>query len=156
MTEDSVKTLGILLKRIGNYNKMESFDDRLILQKTVYLMQSFDLYVGYNFTWYIRGPYSPDLTKDGFGLRESWDATPEGRFKEEKDEENFKKFILFLGDKKYDAGWLEILASIHFLKKVRNNLNKEEIITIVKNKQSYFTKKMCLQAWKYLEEWGQI
>ena len=150
-------TLGHLVRRIGNYNKMETFDDRLILQKTIYLMQSFDLYVGYDFSWYIRGPYSTQLTKDGFDLRDQFDQIAnEGRFKEDDAEMRFQQFMKFIGDKKNDPDWLEITASIHFLKEVYPNMTKQKIIEKVKNKQPYFTDKMCQDAWSYLEQWKLI
>lgn len=155
MTNSAI-TLGCLLKRIDNYDNMNTFAGRLRLQKTIYLMQAFDLYIGYNFSWYIRGPYSADLTKDGFELRTIYDAIPNGKFHDDKDERRFTQFLKFLGDKKNDADWLEIVASIHFLKKVYPNLTKEQIITRVKNKQPYFTQSMCQNAWHHLKQWVML
>ena len=40
----------------------ESFDDRLICQKKIYLLQSLGTNLGYTYNWYVRGPYSPALT----------------------------------------------------------------------------------------------
>jgi uncharacterized protein YwgA len=73
MGEERIKLeeLGGILKRIGNYNPEmfeSSFNDRLIFQKTIYLLQAFGLYLGYYFSWYIHGPYSTTLTRDGFAL----------------------------------------------------------------------------------------
>ena len=47
---------------------VSTFNDRLILQKTVYLLQSAGLHIGYRFRWYLRGPYSPDMTAGAFGI----------------------------------------------------------------------------------------
>lgn len=47
---------------------VDSFDDRLILQKAVYLLQSAGIRMGYRFRWYLKGPYSPDMTADAFAL----------------------------------------------------------------------------------------
>lgn len=135
---------------------METFSGRLKLQKTIYLMQSFGLYIGYPFSWYIRGPYSPELTRDGFELREIYDLMPEAHFADPKDEEQFNRFLAFLGEKKDDADWLEIIASIHFLKQLDRNLPKDQIIRKVMSKKSYFTKELCEKGWKYLEEWKMI
>ena len=38
------------------------FDERLICQKKVYLLQSLGTNLGYTYNWYVRGPYSPALT----------------------------------------------------------------------------------------------
>jgi uncharacterized protein YwgA len=45
---------------------MNSLDTRIKLQKLVYILKSEGIDFGYNFTWYIRGPYSSDLADDGF------------------------------------------------------------------------------------------
>jgi len=42
------------------------FDDRLIAQKIVCLLELKGLKLGYPYSIYVRGPYSPDLTKDLF------------------------------------------------------------------------------------------
>src|SRR5438105_1432600 len=57
---------------------VESFDDRLILQKAVYLLQAAGVHLGYRFRWYLRGPYSPEMTAAAFGvLREGQPAQQE-------------------------------------------------------------------------------
>lgn len=60
--------LGLALQHAGVPLSVESFDDRLILQKAVYLLQQAQIHLGYRFRWYIRGPYSTDLTEDVFAL----------------------------------------------------------------------------------------
>ena len=41
---------------------LETLNDRILLQKKVYLAQDIGLPLGYGYSWYIHGPYSPDLT----------------------------------------------------------------------------------------------
>ena len=153
---DGAVGLGSILKRIGNYGKMETFTDRLRFQKKVYLMQAFGLNLGYRFSWYIRGPYSPSLTIDGFELRSYYDGIPEGRFVGQKHEDRFQEYLQFLADKRHDEDWLEIIASIHFLRRVHPGWPKNRILEKVQKKQSYFTKEMCEGGWQYLEEWDLI
>jgi len=43
-----------------------SLDTRVILQKKVYFLQEFGCKLGYNFGWYLKGPYSTDLTRDAY------------------------------------------------------------------------------------------
>lgn len=47
---------------------VKSFHDRLILQKSVYLLQAAGIHLGFRFRWYLRGPYSPDMTAGAFGI----------------------------------------------------------------------------------------
>ncbi|MFO0938340.1 MAG: hypothetical protein U0798_17680 [Gemmataceae bacterium] len=54
-----------------------SFDERLILQKAVYLIQSAGIRLGYRFRWYIRGPYSPEMTADAFAIINGGEGTKE-------------------------------------------------------------------------------
>lgn len=143
--------LGLVLKNIDNFD-MSTFDGRLILQKTVYLMQSFGIYVGYDFTWYLRGPYSTKLARNGFALQEVYSNMPKGYFDQQDIKEKFARFLNFMQNKKNNADTLEILASIHFLKKVYPSMKKPEIIEKVKKKQSYFTKVQCEKGWTELKE----
>jgi len=49
-----------------NYSCLSSddFQDKLVIQKIVYLLQMKGIKFNYSFNLYVRGPYSPDLTKD--------------------------------------------------------------------------------------------
>ena len=44
--------------------KVDSFEDRLIMQKAVYLAQAGGVNLGYYYHWYLYGPYSPSLHSD--------------------------------------------------------------------------------------------
>jgi len=154
-----VEALGGLLKRIGNFDPesfINSFEARLIFQKTIYLLQAFGLYLGYRFSWYLRGPYSPDLARDGFELVAIYEETPLVRFKRLEAEKRFLQFLAFLGDKKNDAKWLETLASIHFLKRVYPPLTKNEIFEKIREKQPYIDREYFEKAWEHLRKHGLI
>ena len=138
-------TLGLILKNLDNFD-MSTFKGRLILQKSVYLMQAFDIHIGHVFSWYLRGPYSSHLANVGFQLQENYDTLPKGKF-DKIVQKKFEKFLSFMDDKKNDPDRLEILASIHFLKKIYPKMSKLDILEKVKNKQKYFTKKQCEDAW---------
>jgi uncharacterized protein YwgA len=99
---------------------MKDFDERLRLQKTVYLLWANGISLGYGFNWYVRGPYSPQLASDGYALsdelfEESKNITLNN---EESIIESLNKFKEILGDKIDDSLYLEILASLHYIKKV--------------------------------------
>lgn len=149
--EQRTLVLGALLKRIGNFN-LCTFKGRLVLQKTIYLLQSYGLNLGYTFTWYIHGPYSPQLTKDAFRLQEIYSEIPAAEFTDSNIENRLKKFITFLSDRKTDGDWLEQLACTHFLKALNPEESEEKIITKVLNHEYHFTKEQCKRAWSYLAE----
>jgi len=60
--------LMLALKQLGMDLKIESFNDRLVLQKSVMLIQKAGVNLGYSYNWHLRGPYSPSLTSDAFAI----------------------------------------------------------------------------------------
>lgn len=52
-----------VMKELGEKPKVENFEDKLIIQKTVCILGMLGFDMGYRFSMYVRGPYSPDLTK---------------------------------------------------------------------------------------------
>jgi uncharacterized protein YwgA len=100
-----------------------TFEDRLILQKTVYLLQSAGVHLGYRFRWYLRGPYSPDMTAGAFGIvREGNSAQEELRGWKLDDAskgkiDRLKSLFSASVDRRAQARRLELLASVLFLMK---------------------------------------
>lgn len=145
-----IKILAGVLKRIGHFS-MDEFSDRLNLQKHVYFLQVFGINLGYRFTWYLFGPYSPSLAKDGFELVDK-PINININFSKHG-EEKFESFLHFLGEEKQNSEWFEILASLHFLNKVFTDKSKKEIIEMVKKKHGgAFDQERCEEAWEYLDK----
>ncbi len=99
-----------------------SFHDRLILQKTTYLLQCAGIHIGYRFRWYIRGPYSPDMTAGAFGIVNEGDyATKElNGWKLDDDSAKLARDLRPLLHRKDEtkrdqSRRLELLASVLFL-----------------------------------------
>ena len=147
-----IVNLGLIASNLNNFD-MSTFDGRLTLQKTIYLLQTFGIYVGYDFTWYIRGPYCSKLASNGFALQEVFNDFPKkvGRFTNSTTQNKFKKFLNFMKDKKHDPDRLEIIASIHFLKTIHSEMSKSSILDRVQLKQPYFTMKQCNHGWDELK-----
>lgn len=146
--------LGGLLHRVNNYDPKTfevEFDERLVLQKTIYLMQEFGLYIGYNFRWYIRGPYSPELTRDAFAIMQKYDELPVIRFTGAENEKKFENFIQFIAYNKSNEDWLESIASIHFLRKYSHIKDRNTIYNRIKGKMPTLKKKLFDQCWEYLQ-----
>jgi uncharacterized protein YwgA len=104
---------------------VSTFDDRLILQKAVYLLQNAGVHLGYRFRWYLRSPYSPDMTAGAFGIvGEGQSAQTELRGWKLDDASKERidrlKSLVFKGeDKAAKARRLELLASVLFLIKTK-------------------------------------
>jgi len=122
MRED-LTVLGLLFENSGVDATIESKEDRIVLQKTVYLSQIAGVDLGYRYSWYINGPYSPSLTKDYYELLENSDLSEvteqwelgkntEGQLTPVRDLVANKPAGESLAD------WLEVLSSIHYLKVV--------------------------------------
>ena len=58
----------LVMDQLGLPVKVQSFDDRLILQKAIYLAQAAGVNLGYYYRWYLRGPYCPAVAEDGFAV----------------------------------------------------------------------------------------
>ena len=115
-----VNAKGILYKIANRFGlKRDTIEDRLKLQKTIYLLEEFGLNLGYGFGWYKYGPYSSDLVQDAYTVlyaqrehygceTDSWEfsADSKGRFDE---------FGERLGDVLGDAEKLELVASVRFV-----------------------------------------
>lgn len=60
-------------RELGFHLDITRFDDRLIAQKLVCLLELKGINIGYPCSIYVRGPYSPDLTKDLYEFKSEFD-----------------------------------------------------------------------------------
>lgn len=124
---------------------MGSFDRRLVVQKAAYLAQAAGVGLGYYFRWYLRGPYSPDLTSDAFSIQdelaanndeaETWELDPSSRSKL-----GDLKPLLSSPSEKDRARSLELLASIHYLvsrNQVKGEDSREVQVVLKRNAKDY-------------------
>lgn len=148
--------LGLLLKDIDNFN-MDHFSGRLQFQKTVHILQSFGIDLGYRYNWYLRGPYCPDLTKSGFELKDImpklWNIPIE--FEDEIDQIHYNNFKAFMMDKKNDPNALEIASSICFLRN-EEGLDKKTVLGLTEGKRVHFTMEECQRIWDELEKYEVV
>lgn len=133
---------------------MDAFEDRLVLQKRIYLLQAFGIFLGYKFVWYIHGPYSPELTRNGYNLVPIFKKIPKIDFANKKVKKRFNQYIDFLGDRHSNADWLEQLSCTHFLKALHPEASREKIIQLVLDHEEHFTRKQCENAYDYFVEYG--
>ena len=148
--------LGVLVKDIGNF-EMDTFDGRLRFQKTVQLLQSFGIDLGYYYNWYLRGPYSPELAKDGFRLQEVIGEIPKipVEFADNTNQSRYDSFKEFVADKKEDPDKVEIASSICFLRN-EEGMSKDTVLRLTEGKRRHFTGDECMRIWNELESYGVV
>jgi len=66
LTMENRKKVIAFFKELGFEFDISRFDDRLVAQKLVCLLDLKGINLGYSCSMYVRGPYSPDLTRDLF------------------------------------------------------------------------------------------
>jgi len=86
---------------------VESFHDKIELQKLVYISEFFGFDHGYSYNRYVRGPYSPGLAEDYYALED--DDLPEN-FPLVKKKLQISDFSDFTDDKNYRD--LELAATV--------------------------------------------
>ena len=116
--------LKLALDALGRKLSLDDFAGRLSLQKTIYLVQSAGVHLGYTYGWYLRGPYSRDLTRDAFAVRaeltqgaedwKEWKLDPPSLSRLGRLREMFDAIPT-----EAQARRLELLASVHFLLNTR-------------------------------------
>lgn len=127
MMDNKQLALKVTLDAIGEDANISTVNDRLRVQKAVYLAQVLGINLGYHYSWYVKGPYSTGLTQDYYRVSE---AVSGGDKSHEQRSLNAGlqsvvprvREVLTMPD---DLGirreyWLEALASLHFLLKSSN------------------------------------
>ena len=112
--------LKLAMDAIGLPFSLATFDDRLILQKAVSILQQAGVELGYHFHWYLRGPYSPALTRDAFSiateLRDGSDESQGWEFDQASQERLQHLRGLLAADGRHAlATKLELLGSVLYL-----------------------------------------
>jgi uncharacterized protein YwgA len=144
----------ITIDGLGLPFSIGSFDDRLILQKAIYLAQAAGVNLGYYYHWYLHGPYSPSLTKDeyaiavdlGCGMDES-----KGWTLDEKSSSklaSLQNLIPKTDDKRQIRRKLELLASVHYLIKRKEvpRCDAKEVIKVFERFGKDFTEEEVKNA----------
>jgi len=78
MTMEKYQKVIAFFKELGFRFDISSFDDRLVAQKLVCLLELKGIDLGYSCSLYVRGPYSPDLTVDLYAFPAEFAAQDTG------------------------------------------------------------------------------
>lgn len=136
----ALTTLKLVLDELEVKPVIDTLADRKRVQKAVYLAQAAGVDLGYSYGWYLRGPYSPRLTRDYFALDEglrSGYAAEQVRLKLPVLKALKKARPLFdvpAGVPLAQEDWLELLASLRYLQ-VERRLSADEADDIIKSEK---------------------
>lgn len=145
-----------ILQEMGLSPDPSSFQNRIMMQKAVYLAQAvLGRDFGYRYSWYLHGPYCTDLTKDYFALDELNERDLEGRNLKESVRESLKKISnaakRLAGSENRNLGdAFEALASMYYLYKIDRPL-KNKLIQSFRSKKPHLMD-LAETAYEYLKE----
>ncbi len=133
--------LKLFLDALGISSDIDTVNDRKRVQKAIYLGQLTGVDLGYRFGWYLKGPYSPSLTKDYFALEEalaSGDREHDDKELNKSIIRKLRKALPLMEPPKEvhlsQEDWLELVSSLHFLREVQGLNNKDCLRTLKREK----------------------
>jgi len=155
--------LSILLDEFGGL-RLDGFDDRLTLQKRIYLLQLFGVDLRYRYNWYVRGPYCPTLTEDAFELARTggdiqelcaaYELTHEAKERLQQ----YKTFETAITSTDLPR-FLELAASIHYLRHIGflpGGVTKDNIRKKLSERGKPFSHEQVNSAWGLLDKYKLI
>jgi len=122
--------------KLGIKVNLDNFQDRLVIQKLVYLLELSGIDLGYRFSLYVRGPYSPDLTRDIYDNKNNiYKLQTDYRMQENEINRLINIFNL---SSNFNPSIMEIMATyLYFSKEL--GLSEKEAITNVKKIKSFYS-----------------
>ncbi len=146
--------MNMKISLIGKYIDgidLDSLEGRIKFQKSMYLLKELGaIKENFTFTWYIFGPYSPDVARIGF------DFVERGIDKEIPVSEDFESkmhiFKEMVRTNLNESKWLELLATLHFMLKYKyRGLSKEEIFQkLIEHQPYYNNRELFEKGWKVI------
>ena len=118
-----LETLTLILAELGIEPEIETIDQRVVLQKVIYLAQAAGVPLHYRYNWYVMGPYSPNLTKDYYELHAQRGVAGRDQLSYVL-KDQFASLLRSLkpamtvpeGVPLRQSEWLELLSSVHYLR----------------------------------------
>ena len=148
--------IGLLAKDVGNFDA-GSYESRITFQRTIHIMQSFGIDLGYHYNWMLRGPYSMELAEDCHGVAEAVKNIPDipVEFRRDEDMAAYNDFKRFIEPRKDDPDQLDIATSIcHLHNEI--SVGKEPALDLTAGKSERYDIGECRQVWDDLERYGVV
>jgi len=136
------------LNALGINPKMETFSERKLMQKLVYLLQKFGIDLGFYYNWYLHGPYSPGLTRVLFEIVEEGPKRHMALTQEQITK--IAELRSILGDDFRSSDKLELIVSIDYLRERARRIraSDREVLKILKKQKPYFTEQEISECWR--------
>lgn len=146
----------VYLRALGlGASDVDSFTGRKRIQKVFYLLKQFGADLPFGYTWYLHGPYSPELTSTLFS---GTDQSLASDIQIDKSVlQNVNNLRNFLADDFYSVDALELIVSLIYLIKhgpKQGYDTKQEIIQFLMMKKPQFSREEVEKAWNKIVELG--
>jgi hypothetical protein len=140
------------LRELGLRPTVRTFSDRKKLQKLVYLVQAVGTDLNFSYSWYLHGPYSPELTQVLYETVAQPLHGPSASLGTE-DAQRVRKLRALLGKDIDSTDFLELLVSLHYVKKLGESagLSRDKINQLLRQKKPFFTEQEINRCWRMLE-----
>ena len=115
MVNPQAMDLAFVLRNIPGYeHDMGSYGGRQRLQRLVYMLQAFGVNIGYDYNWYLAGPYDTLLMACAYVLEKFWRHVPAEpvRFKGSVAQERWLRFLAFVS--RDGARRLGLAVALHY------------------------------------------
>lgn len=114
------------------------------------------MYLGYDYSWYLHGPYCTRLATVGYALTSIYDMVPYDKdmvFVNPAVQERFRRFKKFIKGRENDNDFLEIAASLHILHKACG-MARADAVEKVASRRDRFKGDRCGQVWEEMAGCG--
>lgn len=136
---NNLLALKLLLENFGVNTDISNVDLRKEKQKAVYLAKIEGADLGYSYGWYVRGPYSPSLTADYYELSRQEVGTGQLRADLQAAVERARNKYYLTSPAEFPIhNWLELLASLHYLRKT-SKYDAEKARQTIRDKKPHLT-----------------
>lgn len=139
--EQTQIALKLVLEATGVGTDIGTVDRRKTVQKAVYLAKAAGVHLGYHYNWYLKGPYSPSLTRDYYPLADAVGTPADDSAGYALQDAVLTRldgikpaFVVPDGVDLEMGDWLELLASVHFLLTKRRQDREQARATLAKEK----------------------
>ena len=144
--------LAAITNHWGGLN-LGSFAQRLLLQKRIFFASMLGVNLGFGHSWYIRGPYSPTLTRDAYAINEAKSkggtvtvTLPNPLARKLDDIESM------FGAAWVDPRRMELLASVCYLARMFRRNDVEFLSDKLVSLKSHFTRDEAAEAFDWLAD----
>ncbi len=141
-----------ILECMGVEINNNTFENRLDVQKSIYLAQEAGLDLGFRYNWYIRGPYCPRLTDLLFNISHS--SLYSNLNLTDRADERLRRLVNNIESTRCKSinllSWKELLASVHYLR-FQNRDDLQTIVNDILNKKPWYDEEQIRYAYEQLD-----